>query len=54
MAHASSAHSEVEPLLFKLDRPRAIDEHIDYFGGGGPRSEAAEDSCGETFLERLA
>lgn len=23
-------------LLFKADRPRAIDRYIDYFGGSGP------------------
>jgi hypothetical protein len=25
-------------LLFKADRPRAIDRHIDYFGGAGSRA----------------
>ena len=26
------------PLLDKRDRPRAIDRHIDYFGGGSGRT----------------
>jgi len=42
MAHTSSAHPlpsgagarpEARELLFRPDRPRAIDRHIDYFGG---------------------
>lgn len=55
MAHASSPRPEVERLLFKADRPRAIDQHIDYFGGASePPAEDSEDTCGETLLERLA
>jgi hypothetical protein len=27
-------------LLFKPDRPRAIDRYIDYFGGAGPAETA--------------
>jgi hypothetical protein len=41
-------------LFFKADRPRAIDRHIDYFGGAGGPSLADDDMCGETVLERLA
>jgi hypothetical protein len=36
-------------LLIKVDRPRAIDEHIDYFGGAGRGAgtpiDAAERFC---------
>lgn len=28
--------------LFKADRPRAIDRHIDYFGGGASWSRPAD------------
>jgi hypothetical protein len=36
--------------LFKPDRPRAIDQHIDFFGDdGGP----ARDMCGEVLLDAL-
>jgi hypothetical protein len=42
-------------LLFKADRPRAIDHHIDYFGGAGGAATASDDDlCGEALLERLA
>jgi hypothetical protein len=60
MAHASSTHSaqygraEVRDLLFKPDRPRAIDEYIDYFGGTSDASADEDDVCGEAFLERPA
>ena len=45
---------EARRLFFKADRPRAIDRYIDYFGGAGGASAAADDRCGETLLERLA
>jgi hypothetical protein len=64
MAHASSAHSspstagaqpEVPELLFKPDRPRAIDRHIDYFGGTADGSaDADDDRCADAALERPA
>jgi hypothetical protein len=42
-------------LLFKADRPRAIDRYIDYFGGAGAvRAGGDGDPCGQTLLERLA
>lgn len=59
MAHVSSvpsasgARREVRELLFKPDRPRAIDEHIDYFGGATDVL-ADGDACGDGLLERLA
>jgi hypothetical protein len=59
MAHASSTRSaqyargDVRDLLFKPDRPRAIDEYIDYFGEASGSSHE-DDVCGETFLERPA
>jgi hypothetical protein len=66
MAHARSTHSaqksaafsrirEARRLFFKVDRPRAIDCYIDFFGGAGGASAAGgDDVCGETLLERLA
>ena len=64
MAHTSSAHPlpsdagarpEARELLFKPDRPRAIDRHIDYFGGVTETlSESDDDRCGDAFLEALA
>ncbi len=62
MAQASSTRSapagtrpEVPELLFKPDRPRGIDQHIDYFGGTGePQADGDEDVCGEAILERPA
>jgi hypothetical protein len=40
-----AAHS-----LFKPDRPRAIDRHIDFFGD---HAAAARDMCGEALLDAL-
>jgi len=62
MAHAPSTQSrvsdarpEAREVLFKPDHPRAIDQHIDYFGGAGASPAATDDdSCGEALLERLA
>jgi hypothetical protein len=66
MAHARSTHAatksaaskrtrEARLLFFKADRPRSIDQYIDYFGGaGGGSTVAGDDACGETLLERLA
>ena len=62
MAHRTAVHAvpvELEPateardLLYKADRPRAIDQVIDFFGDGGA-GEVACDRCGELFLESLA
>lgn len=66
MAHARITHAtqktaafsrtrEAHRLFFKADRPRAIDQHIDYFGGaGGVSTAVGDDLCGEILLERLA
>ena len=59
MAHARITHATQKPaarhLFFKADHPRGIDQYIDYFGGAGGASAAADDDlCGETLLERLA
>jgi hypothetical protein len=66
MEHARITHATHKPtasprtraarrLFFKVDRPRAIDRYIDYFGGaGGAATTAGDDLCGETSLERLA
>src|SRR5438094_726128 len=51
MAHAPSAQSgasgqrpEARELLFKPDCPRAIDHHIDYFGGAGESPAETDDN----------
>jgi hypothetical protein len=63
MAHASSARSPypssgartgVRELLFKLDHPRAIDDHIDYFGGATEASSDIDADVCEVMLERPA
>ena len=65
MAHARSTHAakksaaskrtrEARLLFFKADRPRSIDQYIDYFGGAHGSTVAGDDACGETLLERLA
>lgn len=54
-ADARMRSREARRVFFKADRPRAIDDYIDYFGGaGGPAAAADDDLCGETLLERLA
>jgi len=64
MAHSTAVHAvapsftgsrsiaEAREQLYKADRPRAIDRHIDFFGDG-VLSDAG-DGCGELFLESLA
>jgi hypothetical protein len=37
--------------LFKLDRPRAIDRHIDFFGGPAGHAARLADACGELLLD---
>ena len=53
MAHELSL-TIMEPVpaaaLFKPDRPRAIDRHIDFFGDQGA---PARDMCGEALLDAL-
>ena len=50
---ALAPQTEARDLLYKADRPRAIDRHIDFFGDG-LTEEAGGDRCGELFLESLA
>jgi hypothetical protein len=45
--------ADVRDLLYKTDHPRAIDQHIDFFGDG-VLSDGAGDGCGELLLESLA
>jgi len=46
---------EARDLLFKPDHPRAIDEHIDFFGGPtDTHADEHEDVGGEVVLERPA
>ncbi len=63
MAHTSSAQPlssgagsrpEARELLFKPDRPRAIDRHINYFGGVTEIPAESDADRGEAFLEALA
>jgi len=55
IASAADARPEAPELLFKPDRPRAIDRHIDYFGGTAESSaDADDDRCADVALERPA
>jgi len=62
MAHSTSTRltppaegREARDLLFKPDHPRAIDEHIDFFGGPtDTHAHEHEDVGGEVVLERPA
>ena len=65
MAHATAVSASPSALvrelhdgagrevLYKADRPRAIDRYIDFFGDGVERA-GVDDRCGELFLESLA
>ena len=53
VAAALSPELDARDLLYKADHPRAIDQHIDFFGDG-VLSDVACDRCGELFLESLA
>jgi hypothetical protein len=48
--HAEPATRTVRRVLFKRDHPRAIDEHINYFGGPAAESTIG-DPCGEGLLD---
>jgi hypothetical protein len=53
MTHALSRNTtDTAPaaVLFKADRPRAIDRTIDFFGDPGA---ASRDMCGEALLDAL-
>lgn len=49
-AFDSREHTSAK-ALFKDDRPRRIDQVIDYFGGS--ETAPAGDPCGETLFEDL-
>jgi hypothetical protein len=47
---ASSPIARAYPSIV-VDRPKRIDDYIDYFGGGGVRSRVVtRDPCGESLL----
>jgi hypothetical protein len=52
LAPSTPRGHEREPL-FKSDYPRTIDRYIDYFEGERA-SDATDNDCGETLLDRLA
>jgi hypothetical protein len=47
---ATEPASPAARSLFKSDRPRAIDRHIDFFGD---QAAAGRDMCGEVLLDAL-
>ncbi len=51
---ARSNRPTLRDLLYKADRPRWIDEYIDFFGDDTVRSEPLADCCGELLLGSLA
>jgi hypothetical protein len=59
MSHSILAR-DIEPTtrtarsaLFKRDRPRAIDQFINFFGGAAGESTVG-DPCGEALLDAIA
>jgi len=52
MSHPStqSTNTAVPSALYKRDRPRWIDYHIDFFGDDTPARLTAIDLCGEVEL----
>ena len=55
LTSGAASRPEARELLFKPDHPRAIDRHIDYFGGVTETlAESDDDRCGDAFLEALA
>jgi len=53
MSYASLRDVKLAPrALFKKDHPRAIDQHINYFGGDAGETSVV-DPCGEAFLASL-
>ncbi len=52
VSRARDARGVARVSLFKVDHPRAIDEHIDFFGeASGSRARRA--LCGESLIESL-
>jgi hypothetical protein len=44
---------ERREVLFKADRPRTIDQYIDYFGGTSRTQVPAGDPCGDHLLDTV-
>jgi hypothetical protein len=51
--NSAPAWAPSREVLFKRDRPRAIDRYIDYFGDPDP-SAAAQDGVVDVLLETSA
>ena len=52
LSRARDARGATRLMLFKVDHPRAIDQHIDFFGER-PASRAVRPSCGESLVDSL-
>ena len=51
---AESGATDARDLLFKPDRPREVDQYIDFFGGAHTHAHDEPDTCGEALLEQPA
>ena len=52
VSRARDAHGVARVPLFKVDHPRPIDRHIDFFGAP-TRVPSSDVSCGESLIESL-
>jgi len=52
VSRARDARGVTRVTLFKVDHPRAIDRHIDFFGTP-TFTRAADVSCGESLIDSL-
>ena len=51
VSRARDARGAIRVTLFKVDHPRAIDRHIDYFGA--PAAARRTPVCGESLFESV-
>jgi hypothetical protein len=52
VSRARDAHGVTRVPLFKVDHPRAIDRHIDFFGTS-TTVRSSDVSCGESLIDSL-
>ena len=52
VSRARDTRGATRVMLFKVDHPRAIDQHIDFFGEP-PATRTVRVSCGESLIESL-
>ena len=52
VSRARDARGATRLVLFKVDHPRAIDQHIDFFGEHRA-ARTVRPSCGESLIDSL-